>query len=185
MRLGEGRVQRQRRFVGRDRRCHLTGFGLLDTPLEQRAGILAQGGDRGRHGIFDRRPPRAELRMLCERGFRLVRASEGPIRAGQRVVRRAELRKERDGALQVLDGLGRTALARRNSAQAELHRRRAYRVGQLGEPLAALLEVARIEQGLGQFQPGRQIRRRAGQRLAQGRDGEIGPCQPLQHQASR
>ena len=121
----------------------VAGFGLLDTPLEQRAGILAQGGDRGRDGIVDGRPPRAELRVPGQRGFRVVAASEGPIRAGQRVVRRAELGEERDGALQVLDRLSVTSLSRRDGSEAELHRRRADRVGQLGEALAALLEICR------------------------------------------
>ena len=61
-----------------------------------------------------------------------------PIREGQRVVRGAQLREERDRALEMLRPPPRAALRRRNAPETELHGRLARGVRQRREQLLAL-----------------------------------------------
>ena len=103
---------------------------------------------------------RRTARARCERGLRLLLPPERAVGERQRVVRRAELGKERDRALEVFDGGSVRALRRRNASEAELPPPARVRVGQRGEQPLALVEIAGVEQRFGELQPCRQVVRR-------------------------
>ena len=104
MRLCQRRVARERRLVRGDRAVEIAGIGEPHAALQDGAGVLSQGRDRGQHRIDQRRPARTILFVPRQRRSRLVEAAERAIRQRQPVVRRAQLGEERHGALEMRDG---------------------------------------------------------------------------------
>ena len=173
---------RQRRLVRGDRAVDVAGLGELDPALQQRPRIVAQRGDGGEHRIGHGRPARAVLRVPLERRLRVVAASERAIRERQRVVRGAELGKERDRALKVRRRPPRACPAPRRCVRARTPRR-APPPGSVSAANSRWLSSrsSRVEQRLGQLHPRRQVVRRDGQRRLEPRGGLGGPGQALQH----
>src|SRR5205814_81273 len=101
VRLRECRVDLERRLVSRDRAIEIVRGGELEASLQQCGRVVPERSDAVQDRIRHRGPPRAEPRVLGERGLCLLPTSERAIRERERVVSGAELRKERDCALQM------------------------------------------------------------------------------------
>ena len=181
VRLRDRRIARERLFVRRNRARQIAFVGQPDPALERRLRIVSERRHAGEHRVGDRRPPRAVARVLLEGALGRVPASERAIRERERVVRRAVFGEERDGALEVRHG-GVVSIARgRDSTEPEFRDRFGRRLAPQGvvERLGAI-EIARVEQRLGQLRAGRHVVGSAAQRFVEGRGGVRVTREPLQ-----
>ena len=96
--------------------------------------------------------------MSFERPLRLGLPTERAIGQRERVVSGAEIRGERDGALEVTDGDRMSTLRCCNATEAELRGRFRGRLPhQCLEQTAAFVEVARVEERFGKLDPTRKV----------------------------
>ena len=183
MRLRQRRIARERRFVGVDGAFDITGFRQAHPSRQGGARIFAQRRDGAQHRIVEPRPARAVTGVRRRRAAGVVGAAERAVGPCQGVVRGAELRKQRDRALEVADGVVLPAACGADATESDFRGR--LRRGdrrERNEQLFALREVAGLEQHFGEPEPapaGSPVARQArgGERSA----ARIVTSQPLQH----
>jgi len=121
---------------------------------------------------------------MIERTLGGVAASERAIRERQRVVCGAVLGEEGDGAFEMGDGGGVAVARRGDSTEAEFGDglRRRLAAERVVERLGAI-EIARLDERLGQLRARRQVAGRAGERFVEARGGFGVAGEPLQRDA--
>jgi hypothetical protein len=122
--------------------------------------------------------------VLIERTLGGVAAPERAIRERQRVVCGAVLGEEGDGAFEMGDSGGVAVARRGDSTEAEFSDRLRRRLAaeRVVERLGAI-EIARLDERLGQLRARRQVAGRAGERFVEARGGFGVAGEPLQRDA--
>ena len=182
MRLSDRRIDGQRRFVRGDCAGGIASLREPESLLEPRLRIVAQRADAAKHRIVDCRPARSVLLMTLERSLRFVLASERSIRQRKDVVRGAPFRKERHRALEMPHRRVMLVSRRGDPGQTKFRSWLGRRlVPQRLEQRLCAIEIADVEERLGELHARREIVWRHSKRLLQTPHRFVVSSETLQH----
>ena len=105
VRLRQRGIARERRFVRVDGALDVSAFSQAHPSGHGGACVLTQRGDGGQHGIVESRPARAVAGVRRGGALGVGGAAGRAVGSRQRVVSGAKLRKDRERALEVANGL--------------------------------------------------------------------------------